>query len=65
MKNKYKIEEISGNKKESNWSIELEWPEIDFNWDLTGIEWPEIDCNWGTDENLLDTNNRSKGNVKK
>ncbi len=64
MKNNGKTKAKMESSMESIWRIEIEWPEIDFNWDLSGIEWPEVDFDWETDENLLGTNNNIVNDVK-
>jgi len=46
------------------WNFELEWPNIDFKWDLTELEWPKIDLNWSTDDYCWDTKKNSEDNVR-
>ena len=52
MKNSGKTEAKSETAIKSTWNIDIEWPELEIEWDLTNIEWPEIDFKWDTAEDL-------------
>lgn len=64
MKNNDKTEENKENTNDLIWNFELEWPDIEFKWDIAEIEWPEINFDWETDKNLSDTKKKSEDNER-